>query len=43
MSKKNQMHSDVEQEGIYQNCKSGDLRGRGSNPGGKGGGGKLGT
>ena len=27
------MHSDVEQEGLYQNCKFGDPRGRGSDPG----------
>ena len=26
------MHSDVEQEGFYQNCKFGDPRGRGSDP-----------
>ena len=32
MSERNQMHSDVEQEGLYQNCKFGDPRGRGSDP-----------
>ena len=26
------MHGDVEQEGLYQNCKFGDPRGRGSGP-----------
>ena len=26
------MHSDVEQEGLYKNCKYGDPRGRGSDP-----------
>ena len=34
------MHSDVEQEGLYQNCKFGDPGGRGSD---RGVGGKLRT
>ena len=42
MSERNQMHSDVEQECLYQNCEFGDPRGRGSDPR-AGGGGKLGT
>ena len=32
MSERNQMHGDVEQEGLYQNCKFGDPSGRGSDP-----------
>ena len=32
MSERNQMHSDVEQKDLYQNCKFGDPRGRGSDP-----------
>ena len=32
MPEKNQMHGDVEQEGLYGNCKFGDPWGRGSGP-----------